>query len=126
VRLPWSRSLLLLDEPVAGMTGEEIEDMARFVLDVREELDVTMILVEHHMGVVMDLADRVMVVDFGKSDRARSHRRTCNATLRSSRAYLGEGDSGPTLDDAAAEADAIAAAEGHDPSATTATEEVSS
>ncbi|MDG6104779.1 ABC transporter ATP-binding protein [Dactylosporangium aurantiacum] len=57
--------LLLLDEPVAGMNLEETEDMARFILDVREELGVPMILVEHDMGLVMDLADRVMVVDFG-------------------------------------------------------------
>ena len=57
--------LLLLDEPVAGMNLEETEDMARFILDVRDELDVPMILVEHDMGLVMDLADRVLVVDFG-------------------------------------------------------------
>jgi branched-chain amino acid transport system ATP-binding protein len=57
--------LLLLDEPVAGMNLEETEDMARFILDVREELGIPMILVEHDMGLVMDLADRVMVVDFG-------------------------------------------------------------
>jgi len=57
--------LLLLDEPVAGMNLEETEDMARFILDVREELGIPMILVEHVMGLVMDLADRVMVVDFG-------------------------------------------------------------
>jgi branched-chain amino acid transport system ATP-binding protein len=57
--------LLLLDEPVAGMNVEETEDMARFILDVRDELDIPMILVEHDMGLVMDLADRVLVVDFG-------------------------------------------------------------
>lgn len=58
--------LLLLDEPVAGMNGEETEDMARFILDVRGELGIAMILVEHDMGLVMDLADRVMAMDFGK------------------------------------------------------------
>lgn len=58
--------LLLLDEPVAGMNGEETEDMARFILDVRDELHIPMILVEHDMGLVMDLADRVMAMDFGK------------------------------------------------------------
>ncbi|MEX0705972.1 MAG: ABC transporter ATP-binding protein [Nitriliruptoraceae bacterium] len=58
--------LLLLDEPVAGMNAEETEDMARFILDVRAELGVSMIMVEHDMGVVMDLADRVMVLDFGR------------------------------------------------------------
>ncbi|MGH3862206.1 ABC transporter ATP-binding protein [Actinokineospora sp.] len=57
--------LLLLDEPVAGMNLEETEDMARFVLDIRDELDIPMILVEHDMGLVMDLADRVMAMDFG-------------------------------------------------------------
>ncbi|MCW2812746.1 MAG: transporter ATP-binding protein [Nocardioides sp.] len=57
--------LLLLDEPVAGMNLEETEDMARFVLDIRDELDVPIIMVEHDMGLVMDLADRILVVDFG-------------------------------------------------------------
>ncbi len=58
--------LLLLDEPVAGMNLEETEDMARFILDIREELGISMILVEHDMGLVMDIADRIMVLDFGE------------------------------------------------------------
>ncbi len=58
--------LLLLDEPVAGMNLEETEDMARFILDIREELGISMIMVEHDMGLVMDIADRVLVVDFGR------------------------------------------------------------
>ena len=58
--------LLMLDEPVAGMNLEETEDMARFVLDIREELGISIILVEHDMGLVMDIADRVMVLDFGQ------------------------------------------------------------
>ncbi|HYZ93978.1 MAG TPA: ABC transporter ATP-binding protein [Actinomycetota bacterium] len=58
--------LLLLDEPVAGMNLEETEDMARFILDIREELAIAMILVEHDMGVVMDLADRILALDFGR------------------------------------------------------------
>lgn len=58
--------LLLLDEPVAGMNSEETEDMARFILDIRSELGTTMIMVEHDMRLVMDLADRVMVIDFGR------------------------------------------------------------
>ncbi|MEX1005994.1 MAG: ABC transporter ATP-binding protein [Acidimicrobiia bacterium] len=58
--------LLLLDEPVAGMNLEETEDMARFILDIQDELGITMILVEHDMGLVMDIADRVLVVDFGR------------------------------------------------------------
>jgi len=57
--------LLLLDEPVAGMNLEETEDMARFILDIRQELGIAMLLVEHDMGLVMDIADRVMVLDFG-------------------------------------------------------------
>ncbi len=57
--------LLLLDEPVAGMNLEETADMARYILDIREELGVAIILVEHDMGLVMDLADRVMVLNFG-------------------------------------------------------------
>ena len=58
--------LLLLDEPVAGMNLEETEDMARFILDIQRELGITMIMVEHDMGLVMDIADRVLVLDFGQ------------------------------------------------------------
>jgi branched-chain amino acid transport system ATP-binding protein len=58
--------LLLLDEPVAGMNLEETEDMARFILDIQRELGITMVLVEHDMGLVMDIADRVLVLDFGQ------------------------------------------------------------
>ena len=58
--------LLMLDEPVAGMNLEETEDMARFILDIREELGISMVLVEHDMGLVMDIADRVLVLDFGQ------------------------------------------------------------
>ncbi len=57
--------LLLLDEPVAGMNLEETEDTARFILDIRQELGIAILLVEHDMGLVMDIADRVMVLDFG-------------------------------------------------------------
>ncbi|MGE0554517.1 MAG: ABC transporter ATP-binding protein [Gemmatimonadales bacterium] len=58
--------LLLLDEPVAGMNLEETVDMARYIREINEELGVTMILVEHDMHMVMDLADRVMAMDFGR------------------------------------------------------------
>ena len=58
--------LLMLDEPVAGMNLEETEDMARFILDVQRELRIAIILVEHDMGLVMDIADRIMVLDFGQ------------------------------------------------------------
>ena len=58
--------ILLMDEPMAGMNAEEKEDLARFILDVREARRLPVVLVEHDMGVVMDLADRVVVLDFGK------------------------------------------------------------
>jgi branched-chain amino acid transport system ATP-binding protein len=58
--------LLLLDEPMAGMNAEEKEDMARFVLDVNEERKTTVIMIEHYMGVVMDLSHRVTVLNFGE------------------------------------------------------------
>ena len=57
--------LLLLDEPVAGMNIEETEQMARHILEIEEELGLSMILIEHHIDLVMDLADRVLVLDFG-------------------------------------------------------------
>ena len=57
--------LLLLDEPVAGMNLEETEDMARYILEARRELHLPMVLVEHDMQLVMDIADRVMALDFG-------------------------------------------------------------
>jgi len=61
-----SPDLLLLDEPMAGMNLEEKEDMARFILDIHEEWGTTIVLVEHDMGVVMDVADRLVVFDFGQ------------------------------------------------------------
>ena len=59
-------SLLLLDEPMAGMNLEEKEDMSRFILDVNRQRGTTIALIEHDMGVVMDLSDRVVVLDYGK------------------------------------------------------------
>jgi len=58
--------LLLLDEPMAGMNLEEKEDMARFILDVQEERGLTIVLIEHDMGVVMDITDEIAVLDFGR------------------------------------------------------------
>ena len=58
--------ILLLDEPMAGMNTEEKEDMARFILDVNEEHGITIVLIEHDMGVVMDISDRVAVLNFGR------------------------------------------------------------
>jgi branched-chain amino acid transport system ATP-binding protein len=57
--------LLMLDEPVAGMNREEKEDMSRYILDVREQWDVTVLLIEHDIGMVMDLSDRIHVLNFG-------------------------------------------------------------
>ena len=81
--------LLLLDEPVAGMNVEETEDMARFILDVRAEMGISMILVEHDMGLVMDLADRVLVLDFGEQI-ALGTPNVVQADPNVIRAYLGE------------------------------------
>ena len=58
--------VLLLDEPMAGMNVEEKQDMCRFILDVNEEFGTTIVLIEHDMGVVMDISDRVVVLDYGK------------------------------------------------------------
>jgi branched-chain amino acid transport system ATP-binding protein len=58
--------LLLLDEPMAGMNIEEKEDMVRFIMDVKKERNSTVILVEHDLGVVMDISDRIHVLDFGE------------------------------------------------------------
>ncbi len=58
--------LLLLDEPMAGMNIEEKQDMCRFILDVNDEFGTTIVLIEHDMGVVMDISDRVVVLDYGK------------------------------------------------------------
>ena len=58
--------LLLLDEPMAGMNVEEKEDMARYILDIHDQRDTTIVLIEHDIGLVMDIADRIVVLDFGQ------------------------------------------------------------
>jgi len=84
--------LILLDEPMAGMNLEEKEDMARYVVDLNQELGKTVIMIEHDMGVVMDISHRVMVLDFGrKICEGTPEEVLANEHVR--RAYLGEGDS---------------------------------
>jgi branched-chain amino acid transport system ATP-binding protein len=79
--------MLLLDEPMAGMNHEEKEDMCRYILDVNEEFGTTIVLIEHDMSVVMDISDRVVVLDYGEKiadgvpDEVRANQRVIDAYL---------------------------------------------
>jgi branched-chain amino acid transport system ATP-binding protein len=94
--------LLMLDEPVAGMNREETEDMARFVLDVREEWGVTILMVEHDMRLVMDISDHVIVLNFGEVI-ARGLPADVQRNEEVAKAYLGSGEIGIEVREVVAE-----------------------
>jgi branched-chain amino acid transport system ATP-binding protein len=84
-------ALILLDEPMAGMNLEEKEDIARYIIDLNEEFGMTVIMIEHDMGVVMDISHRVAVLDFGRKIAEGSPEQVL-ADPHVRAAYLGEED----------------------------------
>jgi branched-chain amino acid transport system ATP-binding protein len=81
--------LLLLDEPMAGMNIEEKEDMVRFIIDIQKERNMTVVLVEHDLGVVMDISDQIYVLDFGEVIGAGSPQKVASDP-KVIEAYIGE------------------------------------
>jgi branched-chain amino acid transport system ATP-binding protein len=94
--------VLLLDEPMAGMNLEEKQDMCRFVLDVNDEFGTTVVLIEHDMGVVMDISDRVVVLDYGRKigdgtpDEVRNNPEVVKAYLGTSSSEVERADPAPS------------------------------
>jgi branched-chain amino acid transport system ATP-binding protein len=97
--------LLLLDEPAAGLNQEETEDMARYILDIKDDLGITQVLIEHELHMVLDLADRIAVLDFGKKiaddtpAAIRKHPAVIEAYLGGAKADETESDDEPTGDE---------------------------
>ena len=80
--------LLLLDEPAAGMNPQETDELGAFIREIKDRFQLTVFMIEHHMNLVMDISDRIYVIDFGRPDRRGRARRGARQSRRH-RAYLG-------------------------------------